>query len=138
VDRNRLEHRLLTLKFDRNRKYIVSLFDGNRHLTEECNLADNFIKRLKGLMFRQNMSDTEGLLIVPCNSIHTFFMKFPIDLVFIDHEGNAVADIREFKPGRVLSTVKGAWAALELNGGRLENIGLKSSIVGSKLVFKAA
>ena len=126
------------LKFERNRKYMVSLFDEDRHLTEECHLAGNFTKRLKGLMFRQSMDDAEGLLIVPCNSIHTFFMRFPIDLVFIDREGNAVADIREIKPGRVLSTIKGAWAVLELNGGRLENIGLKDSIIGSKLVFKAA
>lgn len=128
----------MSLKFDRNRKYMVSLFNEDRYLSEECHLADVFSKRLKGLMFRHSIRDTESLLIVPCNSIHTFFMNFPIDLVFIDREGNAVADIREIKPGKVLPTVKGAWAVLELNGGRLENIGLKDSIMGSKLVFKAA
>ena len=64
--------------------------------------------------------------------------SFPIDLVFIDRDGNAVAEQRDVKPGRILQPVRGGWATLELNGGRLDNLGLSESIAGSKLLFKAA
>lgn len=50
--------------------------------------ADTFWKRAIGLMGRKDMPDNEGLLLSPCRSIHTFFMRFPIDLVWMDRDEN--------------------------------------------------
>ncbi|WJV30890.1 DUF192 domain-containing protein [Rossellomorea sp. AcN35-11] len=48
--------------------------------------ADRFSSRWRGLMFRRKPLTEEGLWIIPCNSIHMFFMNFPIDVLFLDHD----------------------------------------------------
>ena len=52
--------------------------------------ADTFWKRLIGLIGRKDMPDNEALLLSPCSSVHTFFMRFPIDLVWLDKDMNIV------------------------------------------------
>ena len=49
-------------------------------------VADSFFTRLAGLMFRQKLPPATGLLLVPCNSVHMCFMRFAIDVVYIDKE----------------------------------------------------
>lgn len=49
-------------------------------------VADTFLSRLKGLMFQKQMEASAGLLIQRCSSIHTFFMRFPIDVIYLDKE----------------------------------------------------
>lgn len=62
--------------------------------------ADTFWKRAIGLMGRKDMPDNEGLLLSPCRSIHTFFMRFPIDLVWLDGAMNIVKVDRNVQPWR--------------------------------------
>jgi len=83
------------------------------------------------------MEATQGLWIIPCKQIHTFFMRFSIDLVFIDSDGVIISEIRRVRPGKALKPISGAWGTLELKGGRLENIGLNGSVTGKKLRFEA-
>jgi len=93
--------------------------------TIDCQVADTFWKRFRGLMGKPPPPNGEGLLIQPCNSIHMFFMRFPIDVVFMDREFRVVKLIRGLSPNKVVGTVAGAWQVLELEAGKLpESVGL--------------
>ena len=81
--------------------------------------AKKFSTRLKGLMFIDKMEGFEGMLIEPCNSIHTFFMKFPIDVIFLDRENKIVSIKRNMKPWRMTWIIAKAYKVLELPGGSL-------------------
>ena len=61
----------------------------------------------------------EGLLIRPCNSIHMFFMRFAIDVVFMDRDYRIIKIVNGLKPGKVVGTVAGAWQAIEVTSGDL-------------------
>lgn len=83
----------------------------------ECRLANSFFSRLKGLMGQPPPEQGKGLLIRPCNSIHMFFMRFSIDVVFLDREFNIVRLVRNLDPGRIVGTVQDAWQVLEVKAG---------------------
>jgi len=53
-------------------------------------VADTFFSRLVGLLSRKSLSDTEGLLLKPCGSIHTIGMRFSIDVLFLDRENKVL------------------------------------------------
>jgi uncharacterized membrane protein (UPF0127 family) len=91
--------------------------------------ADTFALRLLGLMFKSRLPDHEGLLIEPCASVHTCWMRFSIDVLFIDKEGRVCAIKEAVKPFRFAFKV-GAHAVLELNAGDAARHGLT---VGSLL-----
>ena len=85
--------------------------------------ADSFWKRFNGLLFYKKPIIEEGLLITPCNSIHMFFMRFPIDVVFLDQSNNVVKVVPNIKPWRMVPPVRTAHSALELPIGTIdENI----------------
>jgi len=86
-------------------------------LADRCEAASTFFARLKGLQFRKELHKGSGLLLTPCNSIHMFFMRFPIDAVFIDAV-NVIVHIEEnIKPWRISKTVGKARSVLELPSG---------------------
>lgn len=76
-------------------------------------VAESFFNRLKGLMGTKNLDSDRGLLIRPCNSVHTFFMKFPIDVAFIDKNGQICHIIHSMKKNRVSPIVPKAFSVLE-------------------------
>jgi len=89
---------------------------------ETCEIADSALTRLKGLMGRKGLDGGTGLLIEPCNSIHTFFMRFPIDVIYLGKAPRAadyvvLAVRRGLKPWRMDFPVFGARAVLELPEG---------------------
>ena len=81
--------------------------------------------RFLGLMGRSRLEAGEALLIKPCSSIHTFFMRFPIDVVFVDKGSRVVKIAESVKPWRFLLGGKGAHAVLELPSGALASTDLK-------------
>lgn len=83
-------------------------------------LADDYDSRSKGLLGRTSMDADEGMWIVPCPMIHTFFMKFPIDVVFLSKKGKVVKVIEDLKPWRLSPWVFSAHSVLELAGGALK------------------
>lgn len=95
-------------------------------------VADSFFARLAGLMFRQKLPSATGLLLVPCNSVHMCFMRFTIDVVYIDKEYSIIKVVKNLKPWLGLSMCRQAWAALELNAGEAERCGCE---VGRKLIL---
>ena len=64
-------------------------------------VARTFWQRFMGLMGRRSLPEGEGLLILRCNSIHTFFMRFPIDATFLDRDDNVVKVVRNIRPWRL-------------------------------------
>lgn len=64
-------------------------------------VARTLFERMKGLIGVKRLPEGEGLLILRCNSIHTFFMSFPIDATFLDSGNNVVRIVRNIKPWRL-------------------------------------
>ncbi|HZK38918.1 MAG TPA: DUF192 domain-containing protein [Clostridia bacterium] len=88
-------------------------------------MADNFFKRFKGLMFRRSMPSDYGLLLSPCNAIHTFSMRFPIDVIFLDENSKIVHIEKSMRPNKIGKTIKAATNVLELSSGMAEKLDLK-------------
>jgi uncharacterized membrane protein (UPF0127 family) len=73
----------------------------NTLLADQAETADSFMARFKGLMGVAELPMGRGLLITPCTSIHTFFMKIAIDALFLDHDGAVVEIYHALKPWRM-------------------------------------
>lgn len=89
-------------------------------LTECARVAENAWTRLVGLLRDRALAQGDGLWIVPCNSIHSFGMKFIFDAVFLDKDLRVVHLMREMKPWRISKIVFSARSVLELPAGLIE------------------
>src|ERR1035438_6561436 len=81
-------------------------------------VADSGPKRSKGLLGREGLAPGEGLWIVPCESVHTFFMRFPIDLVYLDRR-NRIKKVRSAVGAWRMSACLSAHSVLELPTGTI-------------------
>ncbi len=90
---------------------------------ERCLLADTPWLRLRGLLGRSSLAGEEGILLRPAGAIHTFFMRFPIDAVFLDRELAVLKVAAGLRPWR-LAACRGAKAVLELPAGGAARAGL--------------
>jgi uncharacterized membrane protein (UPF0127 family) len=70
-------------------------------LANKVQTADTPVKRMVGLLGRKSLSQGEALIIKPCNSVHTFFMRFPIDVLFVDKNNLVVKTINNIVPFRI-------------------------------------
>ncbi|HEY2014879.1 MAG TPA: DUF192 domain-containing protein [Bryobacteraceae bacterium] len=91
-------------------------------LAQAAELADTSAKRRTGLLKHERLEPGDGLWIVPCESVHTFFMKFPIDLVYLDKQ-KKVRKVRHAVPAWRLSADLFAHSVLELPAGTLRQTG---------------
>ena len=91
----------------------------NKILSKDILIADTLVDRLIGLMFREKIIGAEGLLLSPCRSIHTFFMRYSLDIVFMSSENRVVKIIRNLKPWRLTWIYFRAQKTLELPAGKL-------------------
>lgn len=87
-------------------------------LATRLEVADTGRKRNKGLLGRAGLTDGEGLWIIPCESVHTFFMRFPIDLVYLDRK-NKIKKVRSAVGPWRLSACLTAHSILELPAGTI-------------------
>lgn len=94
--------------------------DRNTVIASHIVVADTPWTRMKGLLGRSSLSEQTGLLITQCNSIHMFFMKFPIDVLFLDHNNQAVGVVKDIRPYQLSPIFWKAVKALELPSGTLE------------------
>lgn len=97
-------------------------------------VADQGAKRRKGLLGRDHLSDEEGLWILPCEAVHTFGMRFAIDLVYLDRN-NRVRKTRSAVPPSRLSACLTAHSVIELASGTVSRTQTKP---GDRLEFSAA
>ena len=86
-------------------------------LADQAAVATSFFARLKGLLGRPALPPGGGLHLDPCNSIHTFFMRFPIDVVFLDSECRVVELSLGLRPWHLAGAYPTARSALELPAG---------------------
>jgi len=80
-----------------------------------------FKDRLVGFMFKKDII-THGLLFKKCNSIHTFFMFQPIDIIMTDKENNIVYKKEALEPNHIIRSIKGAYSTYELPIGSINKI----------------
>lgn len=88
------------------------------------------IERMKGLIGTKDLKHMKGLLIDPCNSIHMFFMKYPIDVVFVSHKNQVVKIVHSIGPWRMTLPCFKAKYAIELESGYIKksNISIGDSL----------
>jgi uncharacterized membrane protein (UPF0127 family) len=91
----------------------------NTLVAERAELATGFLTRLRGLLGRKGLGDGCGLVLRPTDSIHTFFMGFAIDVVFLDKSGQVLKVIEDMKPGRVSPLVRHSKTVVELPVGTI-------------------
>lgn len=89
-------------------------------LAENVEVATAFLKRLKGLMFRKEMAPGTAMLLSPCPQIHTCFMRFNLDVLFLDKNGMVLYVMENLKPWRVSPIIYRATQTLELPAGTLQ------------------
>ena len=87
-------------------------------------IANSFITRLVGLLGRKNISDNQALHILPCASIHTFGMRFSIDVVFLDINGRVVGFADNVKPNRIRFAPPGGISVIEVAEGNRSKTGI--------------
>lgn len=75
------------------------------------------IRRGIGLIGRKALPDGGGLIIQPCNSVVSFFMRFPIDVIFVDDRGSVLYLLPDMVPWRTSKIVRGSKLAIELPAG---------------------
>lgn len=99
-------------------------------LSHELAIADSLISRLIGLLGKDRLRDDEMLWIKRCNSIHTFFMKFPIDCIFLDSQMKVCALKANILPWRIVFPIWSARSVIELRAGQIAALNIK---VGDEL-----
>jgi uncharacterized membrane protein (UPF0127 family) len=92
----------------------------DKELSNNVNVADGLLKRMKGLLGRNELTHGEALWIKPCMSIHTFFMNFPIDVVFLNKRNQVTVAIKNLQPNRMTRLYPKAASVLELPAGIIE------------------
>ena len=97
----------------------VQIKYGQKTLSNDILVAESMGDRLVGLMFKEKLSGADGLLISPCNSIHTFFMRYSLDIVFLSSENKVIKILRDLKPRRMTWMYFSARKTLELPAGKL-------------------
>jgi hypothetical protein len=108
--------------------------EGGRRLLPRVWRASSAWERLRGLLGRAPLKADEALLIEPCSSVHTFGMRYPIDLAYLDRDGRVLRIVPRVRPLR-LSARPGARATLEMAPGAAEAIGLRA---GQRLEWRDA
>jgi uncharacterized membrane protein (UPF0127 family) len=105
----------------------------NTPVATRVEVASSLIQKTLGLMFSKDLGNKDALLIESCNSIHTFFMNYPIDVVFLSKNDEVIKVYRNLKPWRMTPMYFKASKVLELMGGTLH----ESVVVGDKLDIKS-
>ncbi len=97
-------------------------------------IAVDSATRRKGLLGRDGLDETAGIVIAPTNAVHTFFMRFSIDIVFVSRPGR-VLKVCESVPARRIAIALRGFAVVELPAGRARRVGL---VAGDLLTVRAA
>jgi uncharacterized membrane protein (UPF0127 family) len=104
-------------------------------LGTRVSLADGWMARLRGFLFRPEPRAGEGILLTPCNAIHTWGMTFSLDVIFLDASGKVLEVIEELEPGAAPERVPAARYVLEVPVGTIRATG---TVVGDRFSWKQA
>ncbi|HEX7561225.1 MAG TPA: DUF192 domain-containing protein [Candidatus Humimicrobiaceae bacterium] len=95
-------------------------------ISNDLKIADTFFRKLFGLVFSAPLKEGEGLLINNCNSIHTFWMRYSVDVLFLDSDNRVIRFYEDLKPFRVSPFIRGASKTIELKSGSVRVCSLKT------------
>ena len=113
------------------RTYRLQTVDGEV-IAGHVEAAEGVVSRFMGLMFRADLPEGHGIVLRPCSSIHMFFMRIPLDVIFVDAEGRVVRLYENLRPWRMTGMVLKAKACIELPVGTIARGGV---VVGSVLTL---
>ena len=105
----------------------VDLTCSDGRLVCRARVANSFASRLRGLLGVAELAEGSGLLLPRTSSVHTHFMRFPIDVVFLDRERRIVSVVGTLRPWR-LAGAKAATSVLELAAGECKRLGLAEGV----------
>ena len=107
--------------------------DKGTTVATRAKMASSIVARFNGLMMKKGVEDGGGLLLTPSASIHSFFMRFRFDALFLDREGRVTKVVPAMKPWRIAFGGKGAKDVLELPAGVAEQT---NTSAGDQLAFE--
>lgn len=90
-------------------------------LADNTIIADTPFKRIRGLLGRKDFAEGQAIIIKPCNSIHTFFMGFPIDVLFVNKHNQVIKAISALIPWRLTRIYFSAAFVIELPIGTIQS-----------------
>lgn len=103
-----------------------------KELAGKLSVATSVFSRIKGLIGWQALSQGEGLLIQPCQGVHTFFLRFPIDVIFLNKDNQIIEAVENLQPGRMTKLLLASMSVIELPSGTLMN---SENVVGNEIVI---
>ena len=109
---------------------IIKNISKNNIISKDGYITTSFYERFKGLLGKKGLQQQESLIISPCNSIHMFFMKFEIDVLFIDENNKVCYLIESFKTWKMSKVIKNSKYVIELKS---KTIYSKNIEVGDKI-----
>ena len=95
-----------------------------RVIADDVEVARTREERNKGLLGRASLAASAALVLEPCFSVHTAFMQFPIDVVFVARDGRAIKIVERLQPWRLAASLK-ARSVIELPSGAVERLGIQ-------------
>jgi uncharacterized membrane protein (UPF0127 family) len=104
-------------------------------LASRAAVADGFLTRLRGLLGKTGLEPGEGLVIVPCSSVHMLGMRFPLDVLHLDRAGRVLRTLPELRPGQLGPLVWRSHVAVELPAG---TIAASGTVVGDQVELEPA
>lgn len=112
----------------------VSILNEDRGLSlgDYVRVAERWWPRLRGMIGHPEPGAGEGLLIHPCEGVHMHWMRYPLDIVFLDDAGLVIAVYHRLRPWRFSKSHKNASCAIELRAGTLAETGTE---LGDRLVW---
>ncbi|CEK15024.1 hypothetical protein CWRG_01021 [Chthonomonas calidirosea] len=105
--------------------YSLLEVESGKVVIEKLYVADTFWKQAVGLLGKRGLNENEGLWIEPCNGVHTFGMRFAIDLLFLDKSGLAVHRAFHVKPWRICGPIWGTRIVVEMPAGALVQVNIQ-------------
>ncbi len=107
--------------------------DSGHVLIPNLIIAESTLDRMRGLLGRRDLPEGIAMLIRPCRSIHMFLMRFSIDALFLDGDGNILKVHQQLRPWQISLAPKRTRAVLETAAGFIK---ANSITVGQRLVIK--
>lgn len=104
-------------------------------VADEVRMANHYFSRLIGLMGQPSLPPKQGLWILPCSDIHSCFMRFEFDAIFVNKQYQVLHLVERMKPWRISKFVKGGHAVLELPAGAIAESGTQ---IGDVLELREA
>lgn len=113
------------MSVERSARLRVKTASGDmRECSMRVELANTFWSRLVGLLNRSSLDDDQGILLIPCTSIHTFGMRFAIDVVFLDRDGRVLGFADGVRSNRIRMAPRGTVMVLEVADGNRSRTGI--------------